>query len=513
MKAPWTSVVAFLCLVGWGSLLPVKTAGAAAPRQTQAGQAGSLGSFLEGVPELKNRIIWVAGDGKRQSFDDWTPVMKGRIEEFYRRLLAKSPDLGMYLPSPDTIDSHSGCAFFTAEQAFDVYAAHVAHVIYVEAQHLVPWSIQSDPTVELDELLGSSSYFARIARSSGGNQYPAGIQANRDFAETPENNGLGELNGDPRIGYDLLSGKRSATHKSLIGETQLQTLVHLTAWLRDNVGHGPMDGSARELVKKYRWLDERLRPLPGENVALALDGCHSASKLMVDLARSVNIPLLHTRAYDNQTTPGNGSFFNVTHGGLVYGWGGPRQPRIIWHTDELYATQGKVCFPIDPRSGVLLTQEQADQAYFDEHWVTPQTLAKAGFVYHLERVIPGRGYGQPSRGEYEDRTDYGMMCGYWKKQGTSDLPELFLLSHDYALCGDPLLQLACRRGSINAQLTSNINAYKGDFADNDLPLLRPVIDYVERADAALKTLGGPEKFQLLSKEAKANQGKNLLLGR
>ena len=473
---------------------------------TPAVKGNNLEEFLEGSPDIKKHIVWVTGDGKIQKFDEWPAAKKHRIEEFYRKLVAKSRDLGMHLASIDKIEASSNKAYFTEEQAFDLYAVDAAHVLYVETKRLVPWSIQSRPAVELDELLNSSRYFARILPSKESQQYPAGIQPNRDFQEAPENDALGELNGDPRIAFDFVSGKTSATHKSLIGKTELETLVNLTAWLRDNLGHGPMDETAKELKKQHRWLEERLRALPGQNEAVALTGCHSASKLMVDLARSVNIPLLHTRAYDNSAKPGDGSFMNMTHGGLIYDWGSAK-PRIVWHTDDVYARQGKSCYPIDA-SGALLPQDKADQLYFDQLWVSPEILAKAGFVYHPERVIPGKGLGLPSRGNYEDRTDYGTMIGSWKKKGDSNLPELYQLSYDYELCGLPLLQLAAKR-SLNAQLASNIKAYRGEFTDDELPLLRPVKDYADRAQAGLKALGGAEKIKEIVEEATAKFGKNL----
>jgi len=248
----------------------------------------------------------------------------------------------MRLPSPNNV-LPSGRAYFTADQAFDVYAAQVAHTIHVEVAHLVPWSIQSHPAAELDELLASSAYFARIGKSET-TGYPAGIVPGRDFQEAPENDALGELNGDPRIGYDFLGGKNSSAHRKLIAETELETLVNLTEWLRENVSHGPMDDQKAHRVALQRWLDERLRAPKGGKTAIAVEGCHSSSKLMVDLARSVNIPLLHARALDNKLLGQGGHFFNRTHGGLVYGWGG-KQPRILWHTDEINASQGMVLLP------------------------------------------------------------------------------------------------------------------------------------------------------------------------
>jgi hypothetical protein len=401
--------------------------------------------------------------------------------------------------------------YFTADQAFELYAANVALVLFVEANHLVPWSIQSHPPIELEELLASSSYFARI-KPAPNNYYPAGIQANRDFTEPPENEGLGELTEDPRVAYDFVSGKTSALHKSLVGETELDTLVNLTDWLHGNADHGPMAEERITPDKGQRRLADRLRGLPPGQMVTALQGCHSASKLMVDLARAVNIPLLHTRAPDNIKGDANSHFFNRTHGGLVYGWGG-RAPRVLWHTDEIYAMPGRICFPINARTGALATPQEAAQQYFDEMWTTPERLAKAGFVYHLERVFPEKGYGHTSRHQSEDRFDYGMMSGHWQKKGTSQLDTIFQFIHDSAMCSGPLLQSAARRTNPKVPLLGNLKNWKGDFTDEELPLLLSNEEYFSRAAACLKAIGGADKLPDLIAQAKANRGKNLMVQR
>ena len=478
------------------------------PPAAQPASSPTLDAFLESAPALKDRIAWIAGNGQRVNFADWTPAQKARLELFYRRIAAGDRDLAMKLPTEKDVDS-GGHFFYPADVAFDVYAAHAAHVLYVEARHLVPWSIQALPAGQMDELLNSSAYFARIGPSKG-NTYPAGIQAGRDFTDPPENDTLGELIGDPRIGYDFLSGKTSATHKSLIGKTDLETLANLTMWMRDNVGHGPLDGDANARVKAQRWLDQRLQPGKGMKVAMAVTGCHSGAKLMVDLARSVNIPLLHVRALDNELGDQPGYFFSRTHGGLIYGWGGPRQPRVLWHVDEIYASTCDDCFPIDPKTGNLAAPDVATQMFFDEMWLTPAALIKAGFVYKLEKVFPEKGFGHDGRGEYEDRIDYGMMCGYWKKQGKSDLGELFLLTHAYALCGEPLLSLQANN-VLEAQLTDNIKLDIGGLAASDFAAPHTMAEFSARAAAGVKALGGPDQVDKRIKAYEDSRGGNLMV--
>ena len=203
---------ASLCPLAAACLIPLATTAAAAVAP------GELEAWLNQTPVLKDHMVWVSGDGKRHPFNDWSPAQQQRLDLFYRRLAAGSREMGMHGPSPTLIDPDSNRAYFTADQAFELYAATVAHILWVENRHLVPWSIQSRPGPELDMLLASSSYCARIKPASN-NTYPAAIRAGRDFMELPEHDQLGDLNGDPRIGFDFLTGKTSATHRSLVAES------------------------------------------------------------------------------------------------------------------------------------------------------------------------------------------------------------------------------------------------------------------------------------------------------
>ena len=461
--------------------------------------AASVEAWLDANPTVKARVVWTTEEGKVEPFADWSPAMKTRIEGFYHKLMSGTKNLGMKLPTEETANQNG--AYFTPDVAFDMYAAHVAHVIYVENKHLVPWSIKERPAVELDVLLASKSYFSRILPAAK-RKYPPGIEANRDFQETSENYSLGEWLGDPRVGYDFLAGKTSAAHRNLIGKTELATLVNLTAWLRDNVDHGPIDGQDRERAKNYRWLEQRLGVYPGEKMAIAIQGCHSSSKLMVDLARSVNIPLLHVLTHDIDEV---GHF----HGGLVYGWGGA-EPRMVHHTDIIYALESRICFPMDESGTALLAPEQANQHYFDTCWRSPESQAKLGFVYHIEPVTP---IATEAARLINNRADHGWLGGTWKHEGKANLPLLFekVIAEDER-CGANFLQ-AFVKNSKGGTVSSLIKKYCADMAEDNLPAVRPVKDQAERAVAALKLIGGPEKLAQLVQERKNARGQNLFVAK
>lgn len=484
--------------------LSVAGAAAAGPGRSPAVPArtpGGIDRWLAEHAKIRDRLAWVTGAGARQDYVNWTRAQKSRIEQFYNRLETGDRDLGMKLPDPEKAQ---GC--YSSDVAFDIFAAHVAHVVYVEAHDLVPWKIENRPADELDELLNSTSYFSMIRPSS--KSEPAGIAPLRDLQDTPENDGLQEYISDPRIGYEFLSGKTSTKQRSLIGKDELETLKNLTLWLRDNVDHATIDDQAGERAKKLRWLDERLRAFPGQKTAMANIGCHSATRLMVDLARSVNIPLLHVRALDATLGVQNIDYMSRTHGGLVYGWDGPN-PRIVWHTDNIYAREGRICFPIDAKTGKLLPKAQADQLYFDEVWKTPAEWAKMGFDYNLIRVFPNQGYGHNSGGPTEDRDEFGMMSGHWTAMGRAHQDELLDWIEDYNLCGFPLINLA-KNQIVQPQLTTDFQDERGNLKPTDAPRMPSLAEFDARATQGLKAIGGAARFDALTKTLEAQRGSDLL---
>jgi hypothetical protein len=229
---------------------------------------------------------------------------------------------------------------------------------------------------------------------------------------------------------------------------------------------------------------------------------------MVDLARSVNIPLLHVRALDNQLKDDTvGHYFSRTHGGLVFGRG--THPLVLWHTDDVYAQPGSLCYPVDTASGQLLDQAAADKKFFETHWTTPSVLQRAGFLFKLELVKPGEGYDLGTRGEYEDRYDFGMGIGYWNKKGASQLDSLYQIVYEGELCGSNMVQMAASQ-IIETQLDLNIKEYLGDIDPKTLPLLKPVKAYGDAARAALSDLGGSEKFMAIDKKRDEERGSDLM---
>jgi hypothetical protein len=295
-----------------------------------------------------------------------------------------------------------------------------------------------------------------------------------------------------------MTGKTSKTGKKLIGNDQIQTVANLTIWLRDNVGHGALDYSE----PAQRFLESRLHPKQGEKVAVTELGCHSSAKLMVDLARSVNIPLLHIRSQEHDRKDAH--FFNRTHGGLIIGWGGPT-PRILTHTDDIYAMPDEPAFPID-KHGVLLPPEQAARAVFYQRWKTASQLRAEGFVYDLQKVYPEKGFGVTSAGIYENRADYGMFIGYWKQ---NILDEMARWKQKYELCSNDVLSLSCRK-SLAAQYYVNLDRWKKELVLTEMPAMPTGAEFEKRGNVCVKAFESCDDYKQKVDAWKNDRGSGLM---
>jgi hypothetical protein len=203
--------------------------------------AASFEELLDGCPRIGSHVVWEDCDGTRTAFDRWPAEKKARIGEIFGKLAKGERDLGLRCADPEKIKTGFRM-YLTAPEAFDVYAAHVAHVFYVESRRLVPWSITARSGPELDELLSSDRYHSRMIPSQ--DSYPPGIRPDNAFQQPPRISDSWDTVCDPRTGFAFLSGKNASDHLSLIGRDERETLENITAWMYANVGHGDTKKSA-----------------------------------------------------------------------------------------------------------------------------------------------------------------------------------------------------------------------------------------------------------------------------
>lgn len=357
------------------------------------GRTKSAIPFLNICGRIRSQLIWERGDGTRVQYKNWTPAQKSRFHALFRKLWNGERDLGLSCPNPSarmSLRPHLTQIYLSEREAFDIYAAHAAHALYLEIRGLVPWSILGLPLTELRAFFASYNYQSTIP--AGTSHLPPGIEPGRDF-QLPHRHIVGDgLNCDPREGYRFASGERSTSGANLLGATDEDTLVNLSYWLNENVNHGGSEDHTKEAIQSYSYLHDRLKPRahhPRWKSAVAAAGCHSAADLMHDLARSVNIPLLVTTTYE--VAPNDPPLFGCKgpcHRGLAFRFG-RSDARVLWHSDDLYANSLAEFFPIHfdgegYPSATTLAQKK--RLFYELNWVKPSELVSWG--YGLRGTVP-----------------------------------------------------------------------------------------------------------------------------
>ena len=486
--------------------------------------------------ELQAEIVWVASDGQRLPFSGWTTERQDRLFELFGKIAAQVDDLGLQCPDPENIwtvgqykDPLSGLVvrpsswpwdvFVTEAQAFDVFAAHVAHALFLEAFRRVPWSVLDFPATERVELFDSSRFFTGIPPNVNDYRYPAQIRPNRDFWNASSRQGAAyEAVCDPRIGYDFIRGLTASTGIDLLGPSPRATLVNLTAWAQVNLGHGGTeDFPDLAAAQRHLFLGERLiqrtwvQPRAPKMV-MAQYGCHSASNLLHDLARSVNIPLLHVATDAPWTPPVN--IDNVRHSGLVYDWTGP-DFRALPHTDDIYANNVGPIFPIDA-AGQPLSACARRRVFFEQTWAPPDMLRSWGFVF-AENLLPVTASSPYANASWSyprqaDMADDGIMLGYWPPDpsGTSKEYVGYTLEQMYQTCSWSLVQEACHSAaSFRVWIETNI-ILPLPFAG---PVVRSSADFYQRLRTCVAAYGGCQAAGGVNAQWTAQRGKHFGLPR
>lgn len=444
---------------------------------------------IDGCLRLKNQIIYESPTGERIPFIRWTEAQVNRINQIYARIAANEEDLGLNCPDPRMSQLSTITPVFyylNPEPAFDIYAAHVAHAIYLEANHLVPWSIQNLPIIQLKELFDFHSYFVPILVDRN-TRYPSHIRAQRDY-QLPARGVYGpdSLVCDPRVAYQFIRGLSSRSHENMLGESPESTLTNLSHWFKNNVVHG--DIRDREALILYAYLSQKLRGRETRdfsNAIVANKGCHSAANLLYDLAKSVNIPLLNVAIQESESR--EGSFLTRTHRGLIFK-AGSSSPLFLYHLDEFYANGdilGPIYTPIEGSPPNLLEEKNL---LFQGEWVNPATLEAWGFHFFntYPIIIPGEDYGMPAEASSVNRADYGYFAGYW--EGTSaQLALKYSLEKSYQYCSYSLVSAYC-----DLSRSAFDDNFRTRFTPSSrmLPVERSLTDFYNRARSCVEAYGG-----------------------
>lgn len=356
-------------------------------------------------------VYWVRQDNTVEPYFQWPQARKDRLSELFTAIVTGDEHLGLQCPDP-TISRF----YLTEAQALDVYLAHVAHALALEYGQVLPWRLHQMPTAEVAEILSPGAYAQPIPANAGTIQYPPGMGPGRGYRLPFRQSQTAGFICDPRVGFRFMSGHWPGQTQGLIGGTEEETLTRLSAWFRDEVGHGGGDLSetAQHALLKDRLV--RYTNADGLTSYWAIHGCQSAANTLADLARSVNIPLLRLGSHDaGSSSP------EFTHAGLLFRWA-RANPLVLPHADDLYAiSHDWVVFPtVGTRAA---NQSEKDSQFFTTHWTTPSTLRNFGFDYALVKAH-STNLNDPSCASsyFCDLEDYGWQIGGWK-QGNRENPD------------------------------------------------------------------------------------------
>lgn len=410
----------------------------------------ALDEVLRACPELTDQIVWTTGDGLRQPETTWSPALRARFEQLFKLIETDAVDLGLQCSQSKTAVNGTSWVYVPAAQAFDIYAAHVAHALHLEIRGTVPWALRTMPADESAEILSSDRYFARIVPAPG-QRFPPAIQANRDFQLPARARPGGDaLVCDPRVGERFLRGETSSAHMNLLGASDRETMVDLVWWFQQNVHHDfPGDGPSGMMYTKpadlTMFLTNRLHatatPAAG-HVIIASFGCHSAANLFHDLAASVNIPVL---VGDMETeVPKPGSPPGAEHAGLAFHWTRP-DALVLEHADDMYQADGAAPSVVGNVTPLLPEGVDIAHNFFAAVWRSPQFWNDHGFHYGKKQ---GALYLPTADMDGRDRVVTsspgppvaGWQLGYWTPGAARSAQDRYFQSmaaNEFATCSWP----------------------------------------------------------------------------
>ncbi|MFH1066051.1 MAG: hypothetical protein V1734_06095 [Nanoarchaeota archaeon] len=170
--------------------------------------------------------------------------------------------------------------FYSEEEALGMWLPHLALTLYVEVNHIVPWTITSYTDYQKSLLLDSRK-FINYQYLPTGSAY--------SFALTWENGGglTGITDWNPFYSYDFLNDN------SMIQPTQQETIYSLTQWMRENLYHEAASNAyANHLAYGYNGsypVDKTLNPPSGQKHWT--QGCSGTSSLYSAMLKTINIPV------------------------------------------------------------------------------------------------------------------------------------------------------------------------------------------------------------------------------
>lgn len=279
--------------------------------------AGSSYSELLSDKAIASSIIWESPTGP-VAYPAWNASQKGDLARALELVDAGLP-AGLKAPpepilplklrddaldpaklgaekSPETCED-DGHVFYSADEAWTLYLAHVAHSLWLERGRKVAWSLR-DMTPEERALLLDSR---RLQKRKDSHQFEA-----TRFV-------MGHaLSWDPAVAYRFLKAN------GMLGEAPEKTVVALTSWASRNLRHivGPETFQALYGYPGPPPVDMIVQPrVPGPK---KVGGCWGVTGFYAAVLRGANVPVVNSQldGHSRPHFPTAGRFLN--HGDDIY---------------------------------------------------------------------------------------------------------------------------------------------------------------------------------------------------
>ena len=220
-------------------------------------------------------VNWISPEGPR-NFSTWTFREKNDLFRIIRAL--EIGQLEVMHDIPDLVVSHAKDAFFSEEEAWNIYLRNLAVSLWVEVKNRVPWSIADyDEPLRANLLDAAETYEIEFT----------------DKYRFKQGNWRKVHAWNPQIYHHFLASNR------LIAPTTLSTLYRLTEWMIGHYTHvsiaeGQSYADLYGLESQAAPLKKVIFPLPGQRY-FSPSGCYGVSASYRALLRSVNIPAIEAR--------------------------------------------------------------------------------------------------------------------------------------------------------------------------------------------------------------------------
>lgn len=213
----------------------------------------------------------------------WKDLLLNHIDQIYK---------GQSVEYPDTLSTG-----FTHDEAFDIYLSYLAHSLYVEQEHLVPWSINDFDPSALADIWDAHQYF----------QWDS---IHHNFQYNYQNGGAVKLF-HPLATF--LFGQNVQTNSTLSGASA--AITSILNWSRAYLHHTERTGQIYYQSVPLTWY-------PPKGNVHAVYSCWATGALIMEYARAFNLPVRRSTI----------DLYNGLHTQLYF----PLSSSHLTHADDIY---------------------------------------------------------------------------------------------------------------------------------------------------------------------------------